>query len=106
MLNDKKIKIQQSIIEDLKAENKKLKEELELVKTDLEFEKNFKNQEYDTAKDLMVELNKEKAVYEDLIQRAILAKNSYIEKEKELNELKVKYNKEMKNLIKDIKKSI
>lgn len=106
MLKDKKIKIQQCIIEDLKAENKKLTEELELLKADLEFEKNFKNKEYDTAKDLIVELNKEKAIYEDLIQKANLARDKYKEKEKEINELKVKYSKEMKNLLKDIKRNI
>ena len=44
---EKRVKIQQNIIEDLKAENKKLKEELNLVKLDLEFEKTFKDEEYD-----------------------------------------------------------
>ena len=49
---------------------------------------------------------KEKDIYEDLIQKANLARDKYKEKEKEINELKVKYSKEMKNLLKDIKRNI
>ena len=106
MLNEKKIKIQQSIIKELKAENKRLKEELELVETDLEFKEAFKDEEYTTAKELLVDLNKKKTIYEDLINRANLARKEYKQKLTEINELKVKYNKEMKNLLKDIKKGM
>ena len=103
---EKRVKIQQSIIEDLKAENKRLKEELCLVKDELEFERTFKDNESDSVKDLMIELKKEKLIYKDLIQKANLAKNEYKEKTKELNELKIQFNKEMKNIIKQIKKGI
>lgn len=106
MIKDRKIKVQESLIESLKVENQELKEKLENVKAELEFEKTFKNDEYDELKDLIEELSKEKATYENLVQKAILAKKEYKEKTKELNDLKVRYNKELKNLMKDIKNGI
>lgn len=106
MIKEARIKLQQKIIEDLKAENNILKEELKLVKFELESEKNLKDQECSAVEDLIIELNKQKAIYDDLIRDVMLAKSQYEEKEKEMNELKARYNKEMKQLIKDIKKNI
>ena len=103
LLNERKFKVQQSIIEELKAENQKLKQELEEAKSELEFEKTFKDKEYDDLKELFIDLNEKKSIYEDLIQKAIYARKEYKEKIKELNELKVELNKEFKKFMKDIK---
>ena len=97
-INERKLRVQEYLIEDLKKENKQLKDELENIKADLEIEKLFKDEEYDNLKELLVELNNTKSTYENLIQKAILVKKEYEEKTKEINELKVKYNKEMKSL--------
>ena len=106
ILNERKFKVQESIINDLTEENKQLKEELECVKAELEFEKEFKNKDYDNLKDLLIELNEKKSTYEDLIQKAILAREAYKKQVKEINEIKIKYNKELKTLMKNIKNGI
>lgn len=103
MFKDQKIKTQQKIIEKLKLENQSLKEELETVKLELELEKNTPKQGYDTAKELMADLVKKKELYENLIEETKDIMQTYKAKEKEINELKVKFHKEMKNLLKDIR---
>lgn len=103
MFKDQKIKTQQKIIEKLQAENQSLKEELETVKLELELEKNTPKQGYDTTKELMTNLVKKKELYENLIEETKDIMQTYKEKEKEINELKVKFHKEMKNLLKDIR---
>lgn len=100
MFKDKKIKVQEALIEKLKTENQELKKELEIVKTELEFEKTFKDQDYVDLKQLMAELNERKAAYEDLISKANLARKEYKEKTKELNELRIEFGKEFKNFMK------
>ena len=106
LLNERKLKVQESLIEDLKEENQRLKKELEDTKANLEFEQTFKDNEFDNLKELIVDLNKKKAIYEDLIQKAKTARNEYKEKSKEMDEIKAKYSKEMKSLMKDIKNDI
>ena len=103
MFKDQKIKTQQKIIENLKSENQSLKEELETIKLELELEKNTPKQGYNTAKELMADLIKKKELYEELLKNTKIIMANYKEKEKEMNELKIKFHKEMKNLIKDIK---
>ena len=103
MLKDRKIKVQESLIKKLKAENQELKKELEIVKSELEFEKTFKDQDYEDLKELIVELNEKKSTYEDLIQKATLARKEYKEKTQELNELRIEFDKEFKKFMKDMK---
>ena len=102
MFKDRKIKVQESIIADLKAENQQLKEELEIAKAELEL-KTFNDQNYVDLKSLIDELNKKKSIYEDLIQKANLARKEYEEKTKELNALRVEFSKKFKKFMKDIK---
>ena len=103
MINKIKIKTQQKIIEKLQSENKSLKEELETIKLELELEKNTPKQCYKTTKKLMTNLTEKKELYEKLIEETKAIMKNYKDKEKEMNELKVKFNKEMKTLIEDIK---
>lgn len=122
MNSEKKIKIQQKIIEDTKqklekmeAENQallqeiasvrqELSKELEETKELLEIEKNKKSKDYETVKMLLEELKKKNEVYDELIEKAKIARSKYKEQEKAMYKLKIEYNKKMKKFFKNIDK--
>ena len=58
---------------------------------------------YEDLKDLIAELNEKKSTYEDLIQKATLAREEYKEKTQELNELREKFSEEFTKFMKDMK---
>lgn len=103
IFKDRKIKTQQKIIDNLKAENSALKEELDLLKVELELEKNIPKDTYESAKKLITETQLKKSEYEKLIEQAKNAKQEYDKLSKELKELKAQYNKEMKKFFKGTK---
>lgn len=103
IFKDRKIKTQQQIIDGLKEENQKLKEELELCQAELEFEINLPHDGYESAKKLIIETQEKKAEYEKLIEQAKKAKQKYEKLTQEMKELKVQYTKEMKSFFRGVK---
>lgn len=88
---DKKIKMQQEIIDKLSRENEELKEQLEFerAKPDLMIHK---------AKEMMELLEEKKNEYEYLVAELKELKEKYRSQLKEFKELKIKYRKHIKNM--------
>lgn len=105
MNNEKKVKIQQKIIEDLQRDKDILEQENIRLSDELELEKVIPREGYEKAKALMVELENKKKEYEDLIKETKAIRDEYKEKIKEIKELKVKYKKDMQSAMKQISKS-
>ena len=105
MNKDKKIKIQQLLIESLEKKNKEL--EIKLTETEVErdLERELPKDGYEKAKKLIVDLEGYIEKYKYLIGELEVKKNEYQEAINEINQLKIKYNKEMKNIVKTIKKN-
>lgn len=102
---EKKVKIQQKIIEDLQRDKDILEQENIRLSDELELEKLIPREGYEKAKALMVELENKKQEYEDLIKETKAIRDECKEKIKELKELKVKYKKDMQSAVKQISKS-
>jgi peptidoglycan hydrolase CwlO-like protein len=105
MNNEKKVKIQQKIIEDLQRDKYLLEQENVRLSDELELEKVIPREGYEKAKALMIELETKKQEYEDLIKETKAIRDEYKEKIKEIKELKVKYKKDMQSAVKQISKS-
>ena len=102
MDENRKIQLQQKIIDDLESEiqklteeNGQLKKEIEDLKDKLAFEETKPKKGYEKAKELILELEKDKNEYENLI---IELKNKKRECEQlfiELKKMKIAYAKEV-----------
>lgn len=106
MNTEKKIKIQQKIIENLNKENQRLKEQNTELETSLLIAKETPKAGYDKAKDTMCELEKRIKEYEILIQDTKSAKESYTEKKKQMEKLIIEYKQHMNKTVKSIKRCI
>ena len=105
MNNEKKVKVQQRIIEDLQNSKETLEAENLRLSDELELEKLLPKEGYERAKKLIYDLENRKAEYEKLIVEVKNIQSEYKKKIKEINDLKKKYRKEMQSVIKDIKGS-
>ena len=105
MNNDKKVKVQQRIIEDLQKSNEALEKENLRLSDELELEKLLPKEGYEKAKKLICDLEDRKTEYEQLIIETKSIQSEYKEKIREINELKKKYKKDMKSVLKEITKS-
>ena len=105
MNNDKKVKIQQRIIEDLQKSNETLEQENLRLSDELELEKLLPNEGYEKAKQLICELEDKKIEYEKLIEETKKIQEECKLKIQEVKELKKKYSKDMKAVLKQITKS-
>ena len=101
---DRKIELQQKIINELQEENKRITEENEELKEQLEFEKIKPREGYEETKELIVQLEKSKEEYEELIvglkEKQRICDNQLVA----LKGLKVEYKKRMGELIKEFSK--
>lgn len=95
ILKDRTIKTQQKIIDALKDENQKLRQEIDSLNAELEI-----------AKNLPQETQAIKAEYERLLEMAKKAKKEYDTLSHELKELKAKYNKDMKKFLKKVQREL
>ena len=100
---EKKIILQQKIIEALSSKNENMEKQIESLKNDLEFQKNIPQEGYEEAKSLIEKLNgyikiyqEELSVLKESIEKYDFAKNEFYE-------MKDKYKKEMDELSKSIK---
>lgn len=97
---DRKIEIQQKIINDLQENNKKLIEENEELREQLDLERIKPKEGYEEAKKLMENLEKSKAEYEELIvglkEKHKICDNQLIA----LKGIKDEYKKRMNELMK------
>lgn len=101
MDENKKIQLQQKIIDDLEdknqcliEENNQLKKEIEDLKDKLSFEEAKPKKGYEKAKELILELEKDKNEYENLIIELKNKKNECKQLFVELKEMKVAYTKQ------------
>ena len=101
---DKKIKLQQSLIDSLIQENKELRMKLAEVEGssyDVLAENN-----YERSKQLIEELESYIDEYEQMINGLKGKKEEYSKAIKEINKIKVEYNKKMKEFIKNVKREV
>lgn len=99
MNKDKKIALQQKLIQTLTTENQKLKEELELAKY-------VPNEGYAKTKKLIEELQDKMNQYNHLIEEIQSLKKIYNEKINQLNTLKKDFKKKAGQTINSIQKGI
>lgn len=102
---DKIIKVQQGTIEKLEKEIDLLKVENAELKNELEFEKNKPKEGYEKAKQMMADFENKKNEYQILIDELNVMRDTYKEKLKEIDELKVKYHKDLKKVVDDMRKN-
>jgi DNA repair exonuclease SbcCD ATPase subunit len=105
MKSDKKIKIQQRMIEELRAKNESLKAENEKMLVELELEKVSHKEEHERVSKLIAQLEKKKEEYTETIENVKKLQSEYKDKIKEITELKKAYKKEMNSTMNTIKKS-
>ena len=105
MKSDKKIKIQQRMIEELREKNKVLTIENEKLFIELELEKNSHKEEHERTRKLIEELEKKKEEYLKIIENVKNLQSQYKDKIKEITDLKKAYKKEMNSTMNTIKKS-
>lgn len=103
---EKKIILQQKIIDALSSKNKNMEKQIGTLKNDLEFQKNIPQEGYDEAKRLIEKLNEYIKIYEEelsilkeSIEKYNFARNGFYE-------MKDKYKNEMDKLRKSIKLGI
>lgn len=98
ILNDK------AKIEVLKEEIKKLQDENEKLKGELVFYQDEERQAFNKAKELIVQCENVKSMYEEAIEYAKDAEQEYKCLINEVNENSKKYNKKMNCFFKELKK--
>lgn len=103
---DKKIAIQQRLIESLSAENQQLREETEQLREALEAERSLPREGYDRAKELMAELEHKIHEYHDLIAEARSLRSDYMDKINRLHKITIQYKKNTKKMTASIQKII
>lgn len=102
---EKKVKLQQKIIDDLQQEKDTLKEENNRLSVDLELEKILPKEAYERVKHLINELEDRKSEYETLIENVKEIQSEYKDGLKEIKTLRAKYKKDMDSVLKSINKS-
>lgn len=100
MDKDRKIQLQQDVIEQLSKENAELKKEIEQLKIEQDISKD------NGMETLTDELREQIDTYRNLSDEIKKVRKTYIDKTEELIKLKNEYKKKMDNLIKSIKKGI
>lgn len=100
MDKDRKIQLQQDVIEQLSKENAELKKEIEQLKIEQDISKDS------GMETLTDELREQIDTYRNLSDEIKKVRKTYIDKTEELIKLKNEYKKKMDNLIKSIKKGI
>lgn len=103
---EKRIELQQRIIDELSSQNEMLEKKNEELQQSLEFEKSNKDEGYELAKKLMAQIEMYKLEYEKSIADAKKSKAEYDEAKEDFLLLKKEYQKKMDTLLKQIKKSI
>lgn len=102
---EKKVKLQQKIIDDLQQEKDTLKEENDRLSVDLELEKILPKEAYERVKQLINEFEDRKSEYEALIENVKKIQSEYKDRLKEIKTLRTKYKKDMDSVLKSINKS-
>jgi uncharacterized protein YukE len=105
MNKDKKIETQRKIIFSLQEENKNLKERIEELEFQLQYEKEMKATSFEETKKLLAEASEYRKKYQECIDGLNDAKKKYFEAAKQMNEEKKKYKKAFDDLLKTIKKN-
>ena len=96
---EKKIEMQQAIIDELQEKNKLLAAENKQLKTELGYEKIKPQDGYEEAKKLMVTLEETRKEYEVLIKELKEKNKKCDEQLLQLKELKFEYKKKMEEVI-------
>ena len=96
---EKKIEMQQAIIDELQEKNKLLEAENKQLKTELGYEKIKPQDGYEEAKKLMVTLEETRKEYEVLIKELKEKNKKCDEQLLQLKELKFEYKKKMEEVI-------
>lgn len=102
---EKKVKLQQKIIDDLQHEKETLKEENDKLSVDLELEKILPKEAYERVTQLINELEDRKSEYEALIENVKEIQSEYKDKLKEIKTLRTRYKKDMDSVLKSINRS-
>ena len=100
MDKDRKIQLQQDVIEQLSKENAELKKEIKQLKIEQDISKDS------GMETLTDELREQIDTYRNFSDEIKKVRKTYIDKTEELIKLKNEYKKKMDNLIKSIKKGI
>lgn len=110
MDQQEKVKVLENIIEDMKNEQqillnrmKELVEENEDLRFQIELKDNMKDEGYEQAKAMIVQMNEVMQVYHNAIDSANKAKDNYLEEIRKCSEMRAKYNNEVNSLIEQIK---
>lgn len=104
MDKDKKILIQQNIIEDQNRKIEELKKKINSLEEENTNIKLVPREGYEKAKKLIIDLNEKIAEYNNIIKEALELKVEYNKSIQEINKLKIEYSKKMDTLFSDIKK--
>lgn len=102
---EKKVKLQQKIIDDLQQVKDTLREENDKLSVDLELEKILPKEAYERVTQLINELEDRKSEYEALIENVKEIQSEYKDKLKEIKTLRTKYKKDMDSVLKSINRS-
>lgn len=107
---ERTIKTQQRIIDDLEEEVKKLKEENDDLKVQLELEKNIPKEGYERAKELMIGFEEKQAELQHVINeyRDLKAQYDVLYKKKlqEIESMKKELREKLQNVVKTTKKEM
>jgi hypothetical protein len=101
---DKKIRLQQSLIDSLIQENKELR--IKLAEAEDSSYDVLAENNYERSKKLIEELESYIAEYEQLITGLKGKKEEYSKAIKEVTNIKVEYNKKMKEFMRDITREV
>lgn len=104
MDSEKKIKIQQKMIESLTKENQHLKERNAELESNLEVAAEIPKQGYDEAKKAIQELEEKIQEYTRLIKDIQTIKESYNDQKNQLEKMITEYKRNMHKTIRSIKK--
>lgn len=95
-----------SLIEKLVKQVESLEGQVVSLQEELEIERNKPKEGYEEAKRLIADLEAKKKEYRQLLDELYKYKDMYIQKTKETEEVKVKYQAELDKLISEIKTNI
>lgn len=106
MDKDKKISIQEDIIQRLTKENHELSEKVKTLQTEICVVQNKALSDKQETKKLVDEVAAQKEEFEKLIEQLKKSKLEYNTALKEIAKIKKKYEKELSYVVSDIKKNI
>ena len=103
---ERRIALQQKLIDELTAQNELLKQRNEDLQNELDFEKEIPKEGYEKAKNLIIDLEQYKVEYEKSIADLKESKESYEAARQEFYILKKQYQKKMDAFLKQLKKTV